>query len=496
MLIKHVNQNGKSSSEPSLSEKGNDEPADDDSVDNKAAVLDTLPRTQFGHKAHFQCTDCVKSFKYASSLQLHLKKAHGIMFKAEEGATAITNDQASTLAYTGVDMNAMHVNKLITCPYCEKEFSWERELLKHKKYAHFYGPFKCPKCQLIQPFAKNLQEHMVSKGHRDDPLVYCPCCKIRFDVDEIETHYKKCIRMSTDERLAMAKTALESTPTDADSINSKEKENDPGEKEDKDSKKFDCPYCDQIIGSRPMYYRHTKLKHFWGIFKCDQCEHREFFASDLVEHIQKADNHNENSLIKCPACSSTFDTLHIKSHYEECITNKYFMATYTAGQKQKQKPKESKICEQCGKVLKTHKIYLRHLKVHMRATISEEEAAQKGLYVYCDRCPKKFTAPTQLRAHISQVHEGKVMPATCSICGVTFSNKNKLRKHTIINHSTDEKYQCTYCGKRSETITSLRQHMSTHEEPKFKCSYCGKMLRYKGSLEAHEREHRGERPFE
>ena len=94
---------------------------------------------------------------------------------------------------------------------------------------------------------------MVSKGHKDDPLVYCPCCKIRFDVDEIETHYKKCIRMSTDERLEMAKMALNSTPAaDSDSSNSKEKENDPG---DKDSKKIDCPYCDQSVGSRPMFYR-------------------------------------------------------------------------------------------------------------------------------------------------------------------------------------------------------------------------------------------------
>ena len=88
--------------------------------------------------------------------------------------------------------------------------------------------------------------------------------------------------MSTDERLAMAKIALNSAATDTDSTNSKEKENDPGE----DSKRIDCPYCDQTIGSRPMFYRHKKLQHFWGIFKCSQCEHREFFASDLVEHIQ------------------------------------------------------------------------------------------------------------------------------------------------------------------------------------------------------------------
>ena len=138
VLIKHMSKNGKDSVEASISE----EPEDD--VDSKAVVLDK----------QFQCTDCSKSFKYASSLQLHLKKAHGIEFKSEEGATAITNDMASTLAYTGVDMNASHVNRLIMCPYCEKEFSWERELLKHKKIAHFYGPFKCPKCQLIQPFAQ------------------------------------------------------------------------------------------------------------------------------------------------------------------------------------------------------------------------------------------------------------------------------------------------------------------------------------------------------
>ena len=489
-MIKHVNKKEDKNHEPGLSEKDSWDPAGQNGV-GKA------PK-------QFPCTECVKSFKYASSLQLHLKKAHGVMSPQygaimsdvkSGGATAMTNDQASTLAYTGVDMNASHINRLITCPYCEKEFSWERELLKHKKNAHFYGPFRCTKCNLVQPFAKNLKEHMVTKEHKDDPLVYCPSCKIRFHLDEIETHYMKCIRMGTDERLAMAKIALNSTPTeDVKSIDSKEKENDPGDKGG--SKDFDCPYCDRILGSRPMFYRHKKLTHFWGIFKCPKCEHREFFAKDLVEHMQNAENHDENPEVKCPACKLNFDPSNLKSHYEECITNKYYMATYTAQHKQKQKPKESKICEQCGKVLKTHKIYLRHLKVHMRNAITEEEAAEKGLYVYCDRCPKKFTAPTQLRFHVDTVHEGKIIPATCSVCGITFSNKNKLRKHNIINHSTDDKYQCTYCGKRSETITSLRAHMSTHEEPKFKCSYCGKMLRYKGSLEAHEREHRGERPFE
>ena len=80
MLI--ASMNGKNSIEPSLSEKVIEEPADDNFGD-KPAVLNK----------QFQCTECIKSFKYASSLQLHLKKAHGITFKSEEGATAITNDQ-------------------------------------------------------------------------------------------------------------------------------------------------------------------------------------------------------------------------------------------------------------------------------------------------------------------------------------------------------------------------------------------------------------------
>ena len=57
MLIKHINQNGKDSIETSLSEKASEEPADDN-VDSRVAVLDK----------QFQCTECVKSFKYASSL--------------------------------------------------------------------------------------------------------------------------------------------------------------------------------------------------------------------------------------------------------------------------------------------------------------------------------------------------------------------------------------------------------------------------------------------
>ena len=82
MQIKHLNQNGKEGTNAGMYEEPSDDLADDD-VDIKAPVLEK----------QFHCTECSKGFKYASSLQLHLKKAHGIAFKTEEGATAITNDQ-------------------------------------------------------------------------------------------------------------------------------------------------------------------------------------------------------------------------------------------------------------------------------------------------------------------------------------------------------------------------------------------------------------------
>jgi KRAB domain-containing zinc finger protein len=139
--------------------------------------------------------------------------------------------------------------------------------------------------------------------------------------------------------------------------------------------------------------------------------------------------------------------------------------------------------------------YNTHWKIHLRAKGITEEEAKTTLYYYCDKCGKQFTNQYSVNVHIKTVHEGVYTPATCPICGMTFKTKLQMNRHHILNHSTNQKYQCKYCEKRCSNTADLREHLRKHEEPTFKCSYCDKMLKRKSALKEHERIHTGERPY-
>ena len=133
----------------------------------------------------FKCDHCWKEFKYGSSLQLHMKKSHGVQPTADKTTSIVeTNDKASEKSWQGKEVDKNQVFKLIDCPYCDKEFSWVRTMHEHRRQTHFYGTFKCPKCALPFPFAKELVKHMADKEHNANPK--CPSCTEDFLADDIE----------------------------------------------------------------------------------------------------------------------------------------------------------------------------------------------------------------------------------------------------------------------------------------------------------------------
>ena len=155
------------------------------------------------------------------------------------------------------------------------------------------------------------------------------------------------------------------------------------------------------------------------------------------------------------------------------------------------------MCETCGKVIK-RKTYSHHIKTHLREQANSEEAKAQNvlnddLYHYCDKCDKKFTESTTLRHHVQSEHEN--VEYKCSSCPMTFKKHHTWDCHQRIVHSTDEKYQCKFCGKRLGTIKDRKRHEMKHEDPKLQCKFCPKKVKTPRALKAHEMQHTGELPF-
>ena len=197
----------------------------------------------------FKCDHCWKEFKYGSSLQLHMKKNHGIEPTADKTTSIVeTNDKASEKSWMGKEVDKNQVFKLIDCPYCDKEFSWVRTMHEHRRQTHFYGTFKCPKCALPFPFAKELVDHMAEKEHTDvNPK--CPSCAEDFLAGDIEAHYKECIKVPKKRKPKRSTTAKE--------------EQQMKYKRNKATYPRSCPFCEEMLGDNSAFsvHREVTIRH-------------------------------------------------------------------------------------------------------------------------------------------------------------------------------------------------------------------------------------------
>ena len=67
-----------------------------------------------------------------------------------------------------------------------------------------------------------------------------------------------------------------------------------------------------------------------------------------------------------------------------------------------------------------------HMKKHLQS-VHEENTIQ------CNICDSKFSAPRNLKVHISVVHDGK-KPFKCDLCDKCYAMPSKLKQHILRVH--------------------------------------------------------------
>ena len=246
-----------------------------------------------------------------------------------------------------------------------------------------------------------------------------------------------------------------------------------------DGTEVECPKCNRLFQcDDEEYYNHMRLSHFYGKFTCPAaCDIIAECAKDLIDHMQQ-EGHQVEHFAKCPLCEELIPIQELEPHYVTCVSAK------------KKKDRCMEVCPTCGKqVSKSHR--QRHRKLHLP---KENLTEKTPTYYYCDQCEKKYSDKNRLTDHFKAEHLGIVVQ--CQLCPETFKTRQEQWSHKNLVHSTDERYQCKYCGLRMGTESKLRVHVEGHEDPKFQCEKCGKKLLHMSSLRLHEKIHTGERPFQ
>ena len=81
-----------------------------------------------------------------------------------------------------------------------------------------------------------------------------------------------------------------------------------------------CEHCGKLVrGSRMR--AHLTVKHAWGVFACQACQHVAFSPENIADHILDKHKDEEGSQAKarCPSCKDDLLLEHgaatLKQHY-------------------------------------------------------------------------------------------------------------------------------------------------------------------------------------
>lgn len=260
-----------------------------------------------------------------------------------------------------------------------------------------------------------------------------------------------------------------------------------------------CEKCQKQLSGWYDSREHYKSKHQEkGFVRC--CGRKIERAGEIIEHINW---HRDPNIFTCKVCGKAsltrehlniHEAVHIPQDERQfpCLScdKKFGNAFYLLCHKRTHRIENMKPtipCTACEKLFKTQS----QLKLHISSVHNTS-----GLFM-CEFCSKVLKSKYTLEIHIKS-HTKPEPSIQCNLCGHYIKNKRRFAVH-MSRHKEEENgpYPCEECksegvDKKFKKIHLLRNHMaSVHTTKKFKCEECGKEFKRKMNLYEHSAQHTG-----
>ena len=435
---------------------------DDDEVEvNKrtSSKKKTFKKPPSGEKlVEYSCPDCNKTFKNQVSLQVHkivhmrkdfafecstCKQKFSTRSDLQSHSQISHNEDFGALKYFGFVI----IDGKIQCEICSDEFESMDAYHSHRR-DHLALKFLCLTCG--QGFVSNedLEKHTLSNCTENRFHLKCSVCTETFrDNESRKKHIKSLHAKQSNFICHVCGMAEEDMSTLKLHIETHQNE-----------KIFQCEFCNKQFNEKRNLLDHRLVHSRSQEVECPTCFKVLVSQKSLQKHMHL---HTIKKKFSCKFCESKFETkAESREHELKHVDNGASEST------------EYK-CLECGRVFSNKYRLQRHSQVH-----------KADRTFNCCFCEEQFQTGSSLLSHKKTKHaeqmKMKKQPKSliCEHCGFETFHKQRLLRHIQV-HNTEKLFECEFCGKKFQTLTSCSSHKMIHRgrvrEPgkKFLCKWHG-----------------------
>lgn len=300
-----------------------------------------------------------------------------------------------------------------------------------------------------------------------------------------------------DDRLCGVEGKLEKPEYDGESplvcidVNMLKEENNP-------TSVYECRLCKMTYTSKAGLEKHLTHVHFRKV-KCSECD------AEVPKKCYRLHLKNEHGLL-LPETVGNDENENKKDKSGEGPSNDNAVLCYPGV-----------VCTVCNQIysndlnLKKH-MYNVHRMIRVKCNVCDKEVNKKSLVRHmknvhsaemsfkgkipedekfpCTYCGKKCCSSISLLNHVRALHEAEQYK--CSKCEFQGTKKH-LERHMRRKHN-DEVYQCGSCQKILKSKSTLKEHMWIHsDQRRYICAVCGLQFKRTSNYHGHMKSHQNKK---